>query len=241
MAAENPAQLVCSREEFDFRLKSNKSLRGVIAGASSFSLTHLQAGITPLGYSVPLFSPWNNGCAYADLHPDVYKAVFNETPGYSNDNFLFNLNRRYGKRAAIVEYAMQQSFAPETALDLYLEYSEHMTELVETLRDFGPEKLKTINPYKYLPSDFNHEAESAMRGVFPRRRDLIKAITSLRNREGVQVFYQDRSKFADFLKEASAKPVDDCSVEFYQPVPVELVLAVIPLGQYEKRALGISS
>jgi hypothetical protein len=77
--------------------------------------------------------------------------------------------------------------------------------------------------------------------IFPTKRILIDALLITQTNGGVQVAYRDTSDLVKFLREAKAVPVDDCAAEIYQPVPPELVMAVIPLGSYEKKALGVGN
>lgn len=109
------SQIVCSRRDFDRRIRTDSSFRREIAGFSSFSLYHTQIGATPEGYSVPLFSYNSHGrCVYAELRPGVFRVAIGHDYYYGRFEHLLRLNRRdYGSAAATIDFIMRQPYAPE--------------------------------------------------------------------------------------------------------------------------------
>lgn len=232
MPTPESSLIVCSRTEFDRRLRNNTNLEASIAGFSTLSLTSLLQAKTESGFSVPLFGLSFTGVGYADLHSDVYERTFGFPPNYYRGyRELMLVNRRCGKSSALAEYLINvkgvtdgRDIRFDPLLDLVMNHAKKPAQLI-----------KELAPFSLLS-----EAERlGIQDEFPEECALTDALVALRSREGVQVIYGDKDSFTEFLKQTGATENDDCAAWFYSPIPPELVKAVIPLGSYEKKALGV--
>lgn len=231
---ETSPQILCSRTEFDRRIAADPNLRNAIAGFSTFSLTDLMRSRTDRGFSVPLFSRADNGRPYwgfADLHPDVYKEVFNVPPNYYRGYRELMVKNRavFGKSSAFTDYLVNEMQFNGSANDN--KYGL-IVDLYEVLMG---KKLKN----GAVAPNITETEWALIKDVFPKEKDVIATLSILRQRGGVQVIIGPKKEFIDFLKDDRALTIDDCAAEFYRPIPPELVLAVLPLGSYEKKALGV--
>ncbi len=232
---EIPAQIVCSRTQFDRKLAADPKLRNSIAGFSTLSLTDLMHSRTDRGFSVPVFSRDNDGTprwCFADLQFDVYKEVFGLEPNYYRGyrKLMVNNRRIFGKGSAFTEYLINEMKASGSAMDNKYGIIVDLYDVI-----IG----KNLKNGAIAPNITEAEWD-VIRDVFPQEKDVMAALSALRGRGGVQVVLGPRREFIEFLKDAGALTIDDCAAEFYRPIPPELVVAVLPLGSYEKKALGVT-
>lgn len=235
MLIEAPKQLVTTRRDFDRKLGL---LEPRIAGASAFSLYHAEKGLTQGGYSVPIFSSKEGGSVYCALHPEVYRAVFDEKPfGQAEFEPWIGMNREYGFVGAAIEYIMQQEYAPTDYSDTnIIDLSLGFRNAVEKYRKVPRFALEVVR--RYLPGPLGAIWDKYDPHHFFLHPDVfLKAIVALKNRKGVQAIYGERSDFIDFLQANNPEPCDDCAAVIHVPVPSELVIAVVGLGKYEERHL----
>lgn len=234
-------QLVVSRREFDKRIKADPDLKANIAGFSAISLYHTKKGLNEEGYSAPLFSEAEGiESLYCDLHPQVFREVFGEKAnGYRSFIPLMKNNRvSYGQAAVMIEYVMTQPYAPKS----YMEIS-YTVEVINKLKQrfYSFTRLSLLENNVSLTDGLTSADEEDVLKLFPSREDLINTLVDTRNRGGVQVFYGNKEKFSDFLKDNDAEPTDDCSAILFTPIPTSLVIAVVPLGAYEEQELLVQS
>lgn len=235
-------QLVIPVADFDNRLKTDLELRGKIAGFSSVALYHIARGIIGKGYSLPAFSKdyFGRPIAYIGLHPDVYREVFGEDSPYDNFEDIMVENRIYGMGGAVVEYIMGQPYVPRKSniASLTSGISDLIAMMVDKTRLMRESELRN----KKLPTFFGSPERDAetlhqIYKIIPNKEALVDALTALRERSGVQIIFGYKEQFVDFLKRFKAKPEDDCAASVHTAVPAHLVLAVVPLGKYEREKL----
>lgn len=230
MPVENTPQLITSVADFDGRLKTNAPLRRSVAGVSSISLSHCLRGFGKQGYSVPVFSEYDGGSVFCELSPDVYRQVFSKEPiAHQSLQKILRLNRDYGVIGAIIDYVMSQPYAPKSYTHSLQPDTTHLIEwyterLINTDREEVNRQVDRIN-------------DELLSEVFPHKHDLVNALIALRTRKGVQTVYGNKPYFIEFLKAHNAEARDDCAAAIHIEIPAHLVLAVIPLGEYEAQRL----
>lgn len=235
-------QTILTRKEFDRRFREDPSLREDTAGFSTISFYHIRKGVTPKGISVPLFSNHYGGCINCDLNPEVYRAVFGEEPvgwtGETDFEHLLLQNRDFGITGAIKEYFLTKSDL--TDKDQTFDDVRQILELgINPLRKLLFASLPILRRRdSYIQGYFRDpDFYEAFHRLFPSNTDLIKAMLTLRNRKGVQVFYRNKQQFTQFLSVHGAQSDDDCAATLFTPIPPNLVSFVVPLGKYEEKAL----
>ncbi len=230
-----PQQFVLTAGEFERRLISEPSFAQQIAGVSSISLYHLRKGLCSVGYSLPITTTHNdvNG-VFVDLNPEVYRVAFDEEPFYGPDlQWMIERNRAYARDGAIIDYVMNQPNPPRhhkavSGMSAYIGSLVAKAKEIEEseLRAGG---LRLVGPDPRLANNLSY--------MFPSEEDAIEALITLRDRGGVQVVLGDKPHLIEFLKAKKATPEDDYAAFIPSSVPSRLVLGVIPMGEYETRAL----
>lgn len=109
--------------------------------------------------------------------------------------------------------------------------------IVAKTRSMTESELRSKNfPFFLSPRD-DAEILDRIYKIIPNKEALADALIALRRRSGVQVFFGDKKQFVDSLKQNKAKSEDDYAASVYSSVPTRLVLAVVPLGDYEQKKL----
>lgn len=187
-----------------------------IAGFGTFSLRHIVHGLSPSGISIrPWYNPINGReIINVALDKTVYEDLF---PGISYDyeNTIDSLmgNRSYGEEWEVTDFILERK------------------------------RMQFTDPYDF--DDVRREimyAKSANEGASQIRSDVNidlspTEIDFLTQCNGVQVLFGDKEKFLNFLRKQEVKEVDGDAVVFYQAVPDDLVVGIIPLGPREERVL----
>lgn len=230
---KNKEQYVLGITEFDTKIRSDPTFRESIAGFSCMSLSHLKKGRRKRGFSVPLFS--ENRFVYIDLHRDVYREVFKAEPQNlpTQDNeltellYLIDSNRGYAKAAGMKEFLSQQPRVQRWRHIARWELGEYLGKKTQYFNNY----------YFWYEGQYSSKGEELAARLFPDDKTLADAIIEIRKRNGIQVVYGDKDILVEFLKRNNPIPADECAVKLTKKIPASIVLAVVPLGQYEEDEL----
>jgi hypothetical protein len=197
-------------------------------GCSTFSLEQVIRDISPHDISIKPYLPDNT--VRCELDERVYEKVVGSNPGHGN-TYLWKNALAHGKHWAAI------SLAEEYGISRRLLYGEtgfrnNLEVLALSTKDIKNrnEVIKFVQNVGQKP--FGKELVKGFKDM----DQMIDFIEEVRDRGGVQVIYgaNNTNEFADFLKSAGATPVDNRGVDVPVSIPGHFVMALIPLGKFEK-------
>ncbi len=165
---------------------------------------------------------------------------------------LTDNDESYGKIQAAMGLLKEKGASPEKIKTL-TETGEFEWFTEMALADFPNTEIdKKLSNYKEisfylhqvwkktmpLNSQYMQDGERALRDIFPRARDVTGYLKNLRGRGGVQVILGDRARFMNFVETQDSKLIDTSGLSLYGDIPRNLIIGVVPRGEFEQRKLS---
>jgi hypothetical protein len=228
-AIDSLKEKVVLHEEIVDRFRRDTEFRNLIAGSSVLSLELIEKGTKGGRFLIPSYFGDSGHHVKMVLAHDLYKEVTGEE-GVEVEDVLVNgitnwgLGYHWSAIELLREYRVNKKFI--WGRESIMDYVYHFLNRIDSHKD------KKFNA-KTVVAEFRNG--SIRQSLFS---EIVGAFGNM-GREGVLILYGDKDKFRQFVLKQRYELVDDQALSVYSDIPGDLVLAVCPLGAYEKEKMGI--
>ncbi len=227
--------------EFDQQMESNQGLKEQVAGCTVLSYELFLGGITPNGFSVV---PYGEDFLGKYINLDVDNDLVTElSKGYSEPGYqpgkLLQENRKWGLSTIPVSLYHQMIRKPDFDEDFWdFNLGGNLRTVLNRYKEIEAQDLKSLLGNVSLTDYSTEDIIEIIDQSFPSEGSFFQYLDALKDRGGVQIVYGDKPALKHFIEGHKSRLVDDNGVAIYNTkIPERLIIAILPLGIYEQKAL----